>query len=329
MTTLNLSQQKSVIIAAEPIEFIDAVASSYAALSNNLAIVPIQNLDDCLLAMTKENRCLIVIDPKFEIKKEQFELIRRGISCGAKWCSLKTYRSYLLGYTEILDFRDLLEWLEHSNLKSDSLYVAQLKCLLRRLTAAALMACMSPLFLLISIGIKVASPGPVIYRQTRVGFRGKTFQLLKFRSMHIDAEKNGPQWSNGETDPRTFTFGKFLRKSHLDELPQLWNIIKGDLCFIGPRPERPEFHKFLETEIPHFDSRTRVKPGITGWAQLRSGYASSIEDCKKKIAHDLFYIRNSGISMQLGITFKTIQKISVEVVNFILSTLLRFKTKIN
>jgi lipopolysaccharide/colanic/teichoic acid biosynthesis glycosyltransferase len=324
-----LSTQSTVIVAASVNDFAHIISWSNAAFSGELCIVPIQSEQECLKALINDKKCLLVIDPVYTLDSAQTKIIQRGIALGANWCSLKTYIGHLRGFPDIGNITDLLEWLEQSNYKTESVIFERIKCLGRRLIAAILLTTLSPLLIAIALGIKCTSPGPIIYRQTRVGFRGKAFQLLKFRSMHANAERNGPQWSSGEGDPRTFAFGKFLRKTHLDEFPQLWNIIKGDLCFIGPRPERPEFHELLAQEIPHFDSRTRVKPGITGWAQLISGYASSIEDCKRKIAHDLYFIRNTRRALHLTIILKTIQKISSEVVTTLLRALMSVKSKAN
>ena len=149
----------------------------------------------------------------------------------------------------------------------------------------------SPLMALIAVAIKLSSPGPVLFKQVRVGQRGKTFTMYKFRSMRRDAEvKSGPVWAK-ENDPRITSFGWFLRKTHLDELPQFFNVIKGEMSLVGPRPERPHFVHELRKAIPHYDRRLCVKPGITGLAQLRQGYDETIEDVKRKLRYDTLYIR--------------------------------------
>jgi exopolysaccharide biosynthesis polyprenyl glycosylphosphotransferase len=162
-----------------------------------------------------------------------------------------------------------------------------------------------PLWILIAIIIKAESPGKIFYKQTRIGRGGKPFTLIKFRSMIRDAEKNGPQMAQ-KNDPRTTKLGKFLRKTRLDELPQIWNIIKGQMSFVGPRAERPEFHQSLKTKIPFYQERYLIKPGLSGWAQIKYGYTSSIEDNFEKIQHDLYYIKNSSFALVLSIILKTI-----------------------
>lgn len=163
-----------------------------------------------------------------------------------------------------------------------------------------------PLLILIACSIKLSSRGPVIFKQTRVGELGKTYTLYKFRSMIADAEKNGPQWKT-ESDPRLTTIGRILMRAHLDELPQLFNIIKGDLSFVGPRPERPEFVEQLKNKIPYYELRHLVKPGITGWAQLHYGYGASIEDAQEKLQYDLYYLKNRSFWLDVEIILKTIK----------------------
>lgn len=180
------------------------------------------------------------------------------------------------------------------------------------LAAALLTIILSPLLLLIAIFIKLTSPGPVLIRQKRVGELGKIFILYKFRSMIANspdgsAEMNtGAVWS-GEADPRVTPFGKFLRHSHLDELPQLFNIVRGEVSFVGPRPERPDFVGQLKNKILFYELRHLVKPGITGWAQLNYRYGASVEDAYEKLQFDLYYLKNRSLWLDLGIIIKTIK----------------------
>lgn len=157
----------------------------------------------------------------------------------------------------------------------------------------------------LAIAIKSDSPGPIIYRQKRIGKNGKEFTLIKFRSMMTGAETNGALWTE-KNDPRITGIGKFMRKVRLDELPQVINIIKGDMSFIGPRPERPEFQKTLNNQIPFFAERNLVKPGLTGWAQTMYRYTSTINDTSEKLQYDLYYIKKRSLSLDLAILIKTI-----------------------
>jgi exopolysaccharide biosynthesis polyprenyl glycosylphosphotransferase len=163
----------------------------------------------------------------------------------------------------------------------------------------------APLILVAAVLIKVTSNGPVFYRQTRAGWRGEPFTVYKLRSMYQDAEaKTGAVWAT-QNDPRITPLGRFLRKSRLDELPQLWNVLKGDMSIVGPRPERPEFVRELSEVIPYYRQRHCVKPGITGWAQINYRYGETIQDTKVKIEYDLYYIKNLSPSLDAYIIFQT------------------------
>jgi len=164
-----------------------------------------------------------------------------------------------------------------------------------------------PLMVLVAIAVRLDSKGPVLYRQQRAGLRGKGFEVLKFRSMRIDAEAGtGAQWAV-QNDPRVTRVGRFIRKYRLDELPQFWNVIRGEMSFVGPRPERPEFVRELRKTIPYYDERHSIRPGLTGWAQVQYSYGSTIEDAIVKLEYDLFYLQNTSITFDLAIILKTIR----------------------
>ena len=160
--------------------------------------------------------------------------------------------------------------------------------------------------LVTAIVIKLDSPGPIFYLQERVGKGGEGFKILKFRSMRTDAEKDGPVWAK-ESDHRVTRIGRIIRKLRIDELPQFINVLQGEMSFIGPRPERPEFVRLLEREIPYYSQRHLIKPGLTGWAQIRYPYGASIEDAKEKLQYDLYYIKNLSPLLDLIILFETIR----------------------
>ncbi|HUT96462.1 MAG TPA: sugar transferase [Candidatus Paceibacterota bacterium] len=162
-----------------------------------------------------------------------------------------------------------------------------------------------PFWPLIAIIIKLESRGKIFYTQTRVGQGGRPFKMVKFRSMVKDAEKDGPKMTS-EKDSRITKFGNFLRKSRLDEMPQLWIIIKGEMSFVGPRAERPEFHQELKAHIPFYQERYLIKPGLSGWAQIKYGYGSSVADNFEKVQYDLYYIKNRSFIFDLSIILKTI-----------------------
>jgi exopolysaccharide biosynthesis polyprenyl glycosylphosphotransferase len=181
---------------------------------------------------------------------------------------------------------------------------------LRRVVEAAaalvMLAALLPLFALLVLLIRRESPGPAILRQARVGRRGRVFDLVKLRTMRDDAEaETGPVWASPEDDPRLTRLGHLLRKLHLDELPQLVNVVRGEMSLVGPRPERPHFVEKLSQVVPGYDERHAVRPGITGWAQVKFGYGSTIEDSQRKLQFDLYYVKNRSLGLDLAILVET------------------------
>jgi sugar transferase (PEP-CTERM system associated) len=167
----------------------------------------------------------------------------------------------------------------------------------------------APIMLLVAALVRLTSSGPVLYRQDRVGLNGKVFTVHKFRTMRQDAEAGtGPVWSQAN-DSRITTLGRFLRRTRLDEMPQLWNVVRGDMSFVGPRPERPSFVEQLTATIPFYGQRHVVKPGITGWAQIRYTYGASVEDAIEKLQYDLYYIKNLSIAFDAVIVLETIKTV--------------------
>ncbi|MBF2066079.1 MAG: exopolysaccharide biosynthesis polyprenyl glycosylphosphotransferase [Calothrix sp. C42_A2020_038] len=174
------------------------------------------------------------------------------------------------------------------------------------ISASLLLVVLSPLMLLAAIAIKLNSPGPLLYSQVRSGFNGQHFRVYKFRSMYQDAELRGAQWAM-ENDPRVTPVGRWLRSTRVDELPQLWNVLNGEMSLIGPRPERPEFDVKLAEVIPYYNVRYSIKPGITGWAQVMYPYGASVDDARQKLSYDLYYIKNYSFVLDLLIALKTIR----------------------
>jgi sugar transferase (PEP-CTERM system associated) len=171
----------------------------------------------------------------------------------------------------------------------------------------------SPLLGLLAVLVRLESHGPVFYRQERVGEKGRLFTLFKLRSMSADAEaKTGPVWANANGDPRLTRLGGLLRALRLDEIPQLLNVLRGEMSFVGPRPERPHFVEMLRTVIPFYDERHSVKPGITGWAQIKFGYGSNIEDAEEKLQYDLYYIKHMSWLFDLAILFHTVKVMALK-----------------
>jgi sugar transferase (PEP-CTERM system associated) len=165
-----------------------------------------------------------------------------------------------------------------------------------------------PFIPFIILAVRLSSPGPIFFRQTRVGLRGRLFSVLKFRTMRQDAETQGAVWAT-KNDLRVTSLGKFMRTTRLDEIPQLWNVLRGDMAFVGPRPERPEFVQWLTSEIPFYDLRHIIRPGITGWAQVRYQYGASLEETKRKLEYDLYYIKHLSVGLDLLIIFETVKTI--------------------
>jgi exopolysaccharide biosynthesis polyprenyl glycosylphosphotransferase len=195
-------------------------------------------------------------------------------------------------------------WIYSDGFQPSRVYLWR-KRLLDIVCASLMIAVTVPLLLLIAIGIRLDSPGPAIFSQERVGLHGAKFTLYKFRSMNVDAEsKSGPAWA-GEFDNRVTRFGRLLRRFHLDEIPQAFNVLRGDMSFAGPRPERPYFVDMLRERVPYYGLRHYVKPGITGWAQVNYPYGASVEDAIEKLQYDLYYIKHMTLRQDLLVLLKT------------------------
>ena len=178
--------------------------------------------------------------------------------------------------------------------------------IVHRIVALIGALCSLPIAIVTAILIKLDSRGPVLYKQERVGKNGASFTVMKFRSMRTDAEKAGPVWASLDDD-RTTRVGKIIRKLRIDEIPQFWNILRGDMDFVGPRPERPHFVAQLAEEIPYYEQRHLIAPGLTGWAQIKYPYGASIEDARQKLQYDLFYIKNQSLKLDAIILFETVK----------------------
>ena len=180
--------------------------------------------------------------------------------------------------------------------------------ILSLLAAATGLLLFSPFFLIVVLAVRLSSKGPIFFRQTRVGMGGRTFQVLKFRSMFTDAEAGGARWAT-KNDPRVTQVGMFMRKTRIDEIPQLWNVLRGDMGFVGPRPERPEFVPMLAEAMPFYYMRNLIRPGLTGWAQIRYGYGATMAENREKLEYDLYYLKHMSLGLDLLIMFETIKTI--------------------
>jgi exopolysaccharide biosynthesis polyprenyl glycosylphosphotransferase len=200
-----------------------------------------------------------------------------------------------------------LSWLLFSPGFHTSRWLSVWKTVFSFLISLSLLLIILPVLLLVALAIRLDSPGPVVFRQKRVGKGGKTFTLYKFRSMFHGPDEGGNHRPAEEQDARITRLGRLLRRSRLDELPQLYNILRGDMHFVGPRPFVPDQEEELVKAIPFYNQRWNVKPGATGWAQINRGYCATIDDNAEKLAYDLFYIKNMSISLDLLILFKTLK----------------------
>ncbi len=216
----------------------------------------------------------------------------------------KAYEKYLLKIP--VAYIDMSFIIDNVDTKKNLLYTSTI-FITDRIFALVILVLTSPLLLISAILIYLQDKGPVFYTQTRVGLNDKVFRLYKLRSMKVNAEANGAVWATGAGDPRVTRIGRIIRKLHIDEIPQMINIMKGDLSLVGPRPERPEFVSLLEGTIPHYDLRHIIRPGFTGWAQIKYRYANTVEGSKEKFEYDLYYIKNRNIFIDFGIIMRTIQ----------------------
>ena len=201
-------------------------------------------------------------------------------------------------------------WLFRASGQSGLLYIKKLKRLFDVVAALFFIVLLGPALLVGMLAVRLSSPGPIFFRQKRLGKMGKTFYILKLRTMHLDAEKDGPQWSKKE-DPRVFAVGRWLRQFRVDEIPQLFNILSGQMSFVGPRPERPEFSEELERHVPYYQERLLLQPGLTGWAQVRYPYGSTMADAWRKQEHDLFYMKHMSILLDFFILLETVRTVLV------------------
>ena len=248
---------------------------------------------------------LVIIPTHLEEKAKLASMIYKNLSLGIKVLNFAEFYEIIFKKVPLLELEEA--WFLENLIKEQITYDS-VKQFIERILAFFLFVILSPLILIIFIIIKLTSKGPSIYKQTRIGKKENGFTLYKFRTMSLDAEKHGPQWS-GENDTRITPVGKILRYTHIDELPQLINIIKGDISFVGPRPERPEFVAILKEKIPYYEIRHLVDPGVTGWAQINYRYGSSIEDSYEKLQYDIYYLKNRSFVLDFLIVLKTIKSV--------------------
>jgi lipopolysaccharide/colanic/teichoic acid biosynthesis glycosyltransferase len=250
-------------------------------------------------------RALVILLALRDLDRPSLEAIAQARARGLPLMTAARFEEELFGYTPLDAPDDPWLLLDDALERRSSLYLGA-KRLLDLLLALALGALLLAPFLALALALRLLRRGPVFYRQTRAGLNRRPFTLWKLRTMVEDAESaSGPTFAH-HGDPRVTRAGRFLRRAHLDELPQLYNILKGDMSFVGPRPERPELDRELAPRIPYYALRHLARPGLTGWAQVRLGYGSSPGDAFRKLEHDVYYLKNASLSFDLAIPLRTI-----------------------
>jgi sugar transferase (PEP-CTERM system associated) len=237
------------------------------------------------------------------------KLLEMKLNDGVRFDHLASVYEEYTGRIAVENLRP--SWLIFSEGFRKSKWVAAAKRMSDLLLATTGLVLAAPVLLVVAVAIRLTSPGAAFYSQKRVGREGQLFTIYKLRSMRADAEKGtGAVWSRAG-DPRVTPIGRFLRRTRLDELPQLWNVLRGDMSFVGPRPERPEFVAALTREIPFYGQRHVVRPGLTGWAQIRHSYGSDVNDALQKLQYELFYIKHMSVAFDLFIMLETIKTVLV------------------
>lgn len=274
-------------------------------ITDQVEVIPLSSLRSLFLSGCHHSIDLIVISRINDQNAEHDSVLIRAHLAGVPVIDSDALIQELFGKIP-LEMMTASSFILDATYQSLSLRIFQVtKRITEPVLAILMFLCFIPLFMVIAVLIKLDSKGPVFFVQNRTGYLGKKFRLVKFRSMRTDAEAMGPQWCSNN-DERITKVGNFLRKTRIDELPQVINVIRGEMSFFGPRPERPEMYKSLKEEIPDFYLRTLIKPGITGWAQVFQGYAASVEESRAKLEYDLYYIQHVSPFLDLTIIVHTI-----------------------
>ena len=266
-----------------------------------------KNINEINLDLNKLKNLIIILDKDTKTQNQNIlDFYRKGIKIID---TAKAYEKYL--YKIPVEYIDISFMIDNIETKKDRLY-SFITFVINKIFAILILIVTSPL-LLIAIMAKLIEDGrPIFIKQKRVGLNGKVFDLYKLRSMIVlspdgSAENGSPVWATGASDNRVTPVGKVTRKLHIDEIPQVINILKGDISLVGPRPERPEFVDLLNKEIPYYSFRHIIRPGFTGWAQIKYRYANTVDSSREKFEYDLYYIKNRNIFIDFGIIMRTIQ----------------------
>lgn len=303
---LENERRKKVVLDLMPLELENLLEDFTAwGLDSYIEFLSRNDLRKYLLEAREKEISLIIISRDAVSSFEADGILVRAHLAGIPVVDHQTVSSDLTGRIRLKD-ADQWSYILDATRQTPLLRgFSQAKILLEPLIAVGLGFLLLPLMLALAALIKLSSKGPVLYKQVRTGYLGRSFHLIKFRSMCANAEAGGPQWCS-KNDSRVTVIGRIMRRSRLDELPQLWNVVRGEMSFFGPRPERPEMYMRLKKEIPLFPMRTVVRPGITGWAQVCAGYASSVEESRRKLEYDMYYIKHMSPRLDAVILIKTL-----------------------
>jgi exopolysaccharide biosynthesis polyprenyl glycosylphosphotransferase len=295
------SARTALLLGPTPLS--DRLLHSLKNTDNQIKLTHTTNL--CATSFPRGNLSALVITPDYTPDEEEQQTLLEYRLSGVPIYSLSGFFESFMFFVPVQEIDN--DWFIHSQgfTMLHSSVVLRIKRCIDVVVAIALLAVTLPVTFITSLLVTLLSRGPVFFSQTRIGFRGQKFTIYKFRTMHIGAEKDGAQWAK-DNDDRVIPFGNFLRKTRIDELPQCWNILKGEMSIIGPRPERPEFTSLLAKDIPYYDLRHVVKPGLTGWAQVSYPYGASTEDALRKLQYDLYYIKNYSLLLDLNILLRTV-----------------------
>jgi exopolysaccharide biosynthesis polyprenyl glycosylphosphotransferase len=278
------------VVAAAACEAGGMTAPSNAALSSLAAVVEAQHPDYIVLA--DEQSCSDAVERLLDLTDRRFRV-----------AGLTSFFEHVFGCVPISHMTPM--WFLSLLHVRQRMRCRPVKRLLDVAVAAVGLICAAPIMLVLALFIR-RTPGPVLYHQTRLGEAGRRFTIHKLRSMGITAERPGEAVYAQQDDPRVTGVGRFMRRTHLDELPQLWNVLRGDMSLVGPRPERPEFVAMLEGEVPYWSRRLLVRPGMTGWAQVRCGYATDCASSAEKLSYDFWYMRHSNLAVDLAVCMRTL-----------------------
>ena len=293
-------------LGVEIVGFVDPDPSKVGqSLMNHSVIGSVDDIPELVRTLNVDRVVVSLADARGKLSMDKLLEMRMA---GVEFAQLPTVYEEYTGKIAIDNLRP--SWLIFSDGFAKVSESGGFKRVIDLVGSAVLLALAQPVMVVAGLAIKATSPGPILYNQQRVGMNGKIFTIHKFRSMRTDAEATtGAVWATPGQDPRVTKVGAILRRSRIDELPQLWNVLRGDMSLVGPRPERPEFVSMLTEQIPFYGQRHAVRPGLTGWAQVRYAYGASVEDAMEKLQYDLYYIKNRSTALDLYIIFETVKTV--------------------